>query len=72
MADTHSPASEQRLEQLREQAWEKGVVTDRGVNVAGGPIPRQAGYYGQPVVKPPLWIWEVPVYFSFYRSFLVD
>jgi len=55
--------SEQRLEQLREQAWEKGVVTDRGVNVAGGPIPRQAGYYGQPVVKPPLWIWEVPVYF---------
>jgi Polysulphide reductase, NrfD len=63
MADTNSPASERRLEQLREQAWEKGVVTDRGVNVAGGPIPRKAGYYGQPVVKPPLWIWEVPVYF---------
>ena len=58
-----SQASEERLEQLREQAWEKGVVTDRGVNVAGGPIPRKVGYYGQPVVKPPLWIWEVPVYF---------
>ena len=63
MADTNNPASEQRLEQLREQAWEKGVVTDRGVNVAGGPIPRKAGYYGQPVVKPPVWIWEIPVYF---------
>jgi hypothetical protein len=63
MADTNNPASEQRLEQLREQAWEKGVVTDRGVNVAGGPIPRRAGYYGQPVVKPPVWIWEIPVYF---------
>jgi hypothetical protein len=63
MADPYNTASEQRLEQLREQAWEKGVVTDRGVNVAGGPIPRKAGYYGQPVVKPPVWIWEIPVYF---------
>ena len=63
MADIHNPASEQRLEQLREQAWEKGVITDRGVNVVGGPIPRKAGYYGQPVVKPPVWIWEIPVYF---------
>src|ERR1700730_15369996 len=39
-----SPASAERLEQLREQAWEKGVVTDRGVNVAGGPVSRQSGY----------------------------
>ena len=22
-----------------------------------------AGYYGQPVLKPPVWTWEVPVYF---------
>ena len=63
MASTHKPASEQRLEQLREQAWEKGVVTDRGVNVAGGPIPHKAGYYGEPVVKPPVWTWEIPLYF---------
>jgi hypothetical protein len=63
MAATHNPASEKRLEQLREQAWEKGVVTERGVDVAGGPIPRKAGYYGQPVVKPPVWTWEIPVYF---------
>jgi Polysulphide reductase, NrfD len=54
---------ERRLEQLREQAWEKGVVTERGVDIAGGPIPRKAGYYGQPVVKPPVWTWEIPVYF---------
>jgi hypothetical protein len=57
-----SPA-EKRLEQLREEAWEKGVVTDRGVDVAGGPIPRKPGYYGQPVVKPPVWTWQVPLYF---------
>jgi hypothetical protein len=47
--------SEQRLEQLREQAWKDGVVPGKGVDVAGGPIPRKPGYYGQPVVKPPVW-----------------
>jgi formate-dependent nitrite reductase membrane component NrfD len=60
---TNDAHSEKRLEQLREQAWEKGVVTDRGVDVAGGPIPRLPGYYGQPVVKPPVWTWQVPLYF---------
>ena len=57
--------SEQRLEQLREQAWKDGVVPGKGVDVAGGPIPRKPGYYGQPVVKPPVWTWEVPLYFFF-------
>jgi polysulfide reductase-like protein len=60
---TDNSLSEKRLEQLREQAWEKGVVTGRGVDVAGGPIPRKPGYYGQPVVKPPVWTWEIPIYF---------
>jgi hypothetical protein len=55
--------NEQRLEQLREQAWDKGIVTDRGVDVAGGPIPRPIGYYGQPILKPPVWTWEIPIYF---------
>jgi Polysulphide reductase, NrfD len=55
--------NEQRLEQLREQAWNKGAVTGRGVDIAGGPIPHKPGYYGQPVVKPPVWTWEIPAYF---------
>ena len=55
--------NESRLEQLREEAWEKRAVTGRGVDVAGGPIARKAGYYGQPVVRPPVWTWEIPVYF---------
>ena len=59
---TNSP-SEKRLEELREQAWKEGVVPDKGVDVAGGPIPRKPGYYGQPVVKPPVWTWQVPLYF---------
>jgi hypothetical protein len=32
------------------------------VDVAGGPIPRRPGYYGEPVVKPPVWTWEIPLY----------
>ena len=55
--------SEKRLEELREQAWKDGVVAGKGVDVAGGPIPRKPGYYGQPVVKPPVWTWEIPIYF---------
>jgi len=55
--------NEGRLEQIREEAWKKGAVTGRGVDVAGGPIPRKPGYYGQPVVKPPVWTWEIPIYF---------
>jgi hypothetical protein len=60
---TNNPPSEKRLEELREQAWKDGVVPDKGVDVAGGPIPRKPGYYGQAVVKPPVWTWEVPLYF---------
>src|SRR5436309_2202086 len=61
---TNSPSGK-RLEGLREQAWKEGVVAGRGVDVAGGPIPSKPGYYGQPVVKPPVWTWEVPLYFFF-------
>src|SRR5947209_11461377 len=56
---------ERRLDQLREQAFKEGVVPGKGVDVAGGPIPRKPGYYGQAVVKPPVWTWEVPLYFFF-------
>jgi Polysulphide reductase, NrfD len=61
---TNSP-SEKRLEEMREQAWKEGVVAGKGVDVAGGPIPRKPGYYGQAVVKPPVWTWEIPIYFFF-------
>jgi hypothetical protein len=55
--------NEHRLDQIRDEAWNKGVVTDRDVDVTGGPIPRQIGYYGQAILKPPVWTWEIPVYF---------
>jgi hypothetical protein len=55
--------NESRIDQLREEAWAKGVVTGCGVDVAGGPVPLKPGYYGQPVVRPPVWTWEIPIYF---------
>ena len=54
--------NESRLDELRDEAWQSGVVTGRGVDVAAGPIPRKVGYYGQPIVRPPVWTWEIPVY----------
>jgi hypothetical protein len=33
---TSNSPSEKRLDELREQAWDKGVVEGRGVDVAGG------------------------------------
>ena len=38
-------------------------MTGRGVDVTGGPIPRKPGYYGETVVRPPVWTWEIPIYF---------
>lgn len=69
-------ASEERLDELREEARRKGTVGGDGVDVVGGPVPSGApkgyrppndeeatGYYGLPIVKPPVWTWEVPAYF---------
>ncbi|MBA3830573.1 MAG: polysulfide reductase NrfD [Chthoniobacterales bacterium] len=54
---------EERLESWRKEAKHGGAVSGRGVNVAGGPIPRRPGYYGEAVVRPPVWTWEIPLYF---------
>ncbi len=59
----HDPDFEKRLETLRETALERGEITGPGANIAGGPIPRRSGYYGEAVVRPPVWTWEIPVYF---------
>lgn len=61
------PAFEARLEALREEAGRTGTVRDRGIPIAGGPIPPAAtaptAYYGQPIVKPPVWTWQIGLYF---------
>jgi hypothetical protein len=59
-------ATEDRLESLREEARRSGRVVETGIPIVGGPIPRDAkassGYYGQPIVKPPVWTWQIGLY----------
>lgn len=61
-----SSTPESRLDDLRDEASRSGTVEGSGVRAAGGPLPEDAaavGYYGHPVVKSPVWTWEVPLYF---------
>jgi Polysulphide reductase, NrfD len=48
-------ATEERLDEIREAALQAGPA----------PGPPQAGesYYGLPVLKAPVWTWEIPLYF---------
>jgi len=57
---------EQKLNEIRNEAERRGLVTGRGLAPAGAPIPRaseQTGYYGVPLLKEPQWRWEIPLYF---------
>ncbi|HSL24089.1 MAG TPA: NrfD/PsrC family molybdoenzyme membrane anchor subunit [Vicinamibacterales bacterium] len=59
-------ASEERLDAIREEAALRATTTAEGVRPAGAPFPiadAERGYYGQPLLKPPVWTWEVPAYF---------
>jgi formate-dependent nitrite reductase membrane component NrfD len=63
---TRSDQFERRLEALREEAALTGRAPAGGVRPAGSPLPAASaadGYYGTPVLKPPVWTWEVPAYF---------
>jgi hypothetical protein len=59
---TPDTISEKRLEQLREQAT-LGRVDANGIRPQGSPFPETPSYYGLPILKPPVWTWEVPLYF---------
>src|SRR4051812_34909623 len=69
--DRGKPSFESRLDDLREQARLNGEVHGHGVNPAGGPMPRATtpeqlrgpGYFGLPIIKPPVWEWMIAVYF---------
>jgi hypothetical protein len=59
---------ERRLEELRREAAARGRIAAPGVNPAGSPLPAAARpgageYYGLPLLKAPVWTWEVPAYF---------
>jgi Polysulphide reductase, NrfD len=57
---------EARLDELREEATRTGKVRDSGIVPVSGPLPRpdaSASYHGNPVLKPPTWTWQIPLYF---------
>lgn len=59
-------ALEARLDAIRQEAHEKGVVDQPGVRPAGSPMPiasPQQGYYRQPLLKEPQWTPLIPFYF---------
>jgi len=59
-------ASEAQLEQLRREAEINGRVDRPGIRPPGSPFPEamsEKGYYGLPLLKPPVWTWEIPTYF---------
>ncbi len=55
------PITEKRLDELREQAA-LGRIDAKGIRPPGSPFP-DSSYYGLPIVKAPVWTWEVPLYF---------
>ena len=57
---------ERRLVEIRREAETSGQVKVQGIRPSGAPFPRasaETGYYGIPVLKPPQWKPEVPLYF---------
>lgn len=58
--------TEDRLDAIREEATRTGRVKSHGIVPAGSPfrVPAAAtSYHGNPVLKPPTWTWQVPLYF---------
>src|SRR5580704_11013575 len=61
---SYPKASEERLDAIRNEASVSGkVVTGAGQAHANARIPGAEDYYNLPVLKPPTWTWEVPLYF---------
>jgi formate-dependent nitrite reductase membrane component NrfD len=57
---------EERLDELREEALRTGRVRDSGIVPVSSPITQPAwaaSYHGHPVLKPPTWTWQIPLYF---------
>jgi len=57
---------ETRLDELREEALRTGRIRDSGIVPIKGPLahkPAATSYHGHPVLKPPTWTWQIPLYF---------
>ncbi len=63
MTPRKASATEAKLDSLRTEAERRGPAQPPSAS-RDLPTPgREHGYYGQPIVKPPVWTWEIPLYF---------
>lgn len=61
---TNSKATEERLDEIRKAAADMAPPVGQGGPAKHPPqIRGRESYYGLPVLKAPLWTWEVPLYF---------
>ena len=60
---TKLKATEERLEEIRKSASEVAQQTDPRQPLGSPHNQKPEGYYGLPLLKPPTWTWEVPLYF---------
>src|SRR3982751_6462800 len=61
-----TPMTEEQLDALRAEAARNGRVQEHGIVPASSPFPKPdaaTSYHGNPVLKPPTWTWQVPLYF---------
>jgi hypothetical protein len=59
-----SKISEQRLEEIKQLASEGKLASHPTAGITAHPqIQGRDPYYGLPALKPPVWTWEVPLYF---------
>lgn len=59
-------ARERNLFEIRREAELHGEAKGKGIRPAGSPFPMASpdtGYYGIPLLKQPVWSWEIPLYF---------
>jgi formate-dependent nitrite reductase membrane component NrfD len=57
---------ERRLLEIRREAESRGQVRPGGIRPLGAPFPKaspKTGYYGIPLLKPPQWTRQIPLYF---------
>jgi formate-dependent nitrite reductase membrane component NrfD len=58
-----SKATEERLDEIRRTAAESAPSTAANSARQAPQIRGRESYYGLPVLKPPVWTWEIPIYF---------
>src|SRR5215467_8003382 len=58
--------TEDRLDALKQEAVRTGRVQQSGIVPVASPLPKQPvanSYHENPVLKPPTWTWQIPLYF---------